>query len=88
MAFKNGKNSRCNYQVDKEPLVNIPIVVPKKEYEERIVRLYDQIFNKSKDDDNYDSLENEIDNIFYTIYNLNDKDIKIINNEIDNWEKE
>ena len=55
-----------NYQIDKEPLLNIPII--KSEYESNIMQLFDDILNN----------ENDINNLFYEIFNLTKKEINMI----------
>ena len=55
-----------NYQIDKEPLLNIPIIKP--EYESNIIQLFDDILNN----------ENDINNLFYKIFDLTKKEINMI----------
>ena len=65
LRFK-GKMQGKNYQIDKEPLLNIPII--KSEYESNIIQLFDDILNN----------ENDINNLFYEIFNLTKKEINMI----------
>ena len=55
-----------NYQIDKEPLLNIPIIKP--EYESNIIQLFDDILNN----------EIDINNLFYKIFDLTKKEINMI----------
>ena len=65
LRFK-GKMQGNNFQIDKEPLLNIPIIKP--EYESNIIQLFDDILNN----------ENDINNLFYKIFNLTKKEINLI----------
>ena len=65
LRFK-GKMQGKNYQIDKEPLLNIPIIKP--EYESNIIQLFDDILNN----------EIDINNLFYKIFDLTKKEINMI----------
>ena len=67
-----------NYQLDKEPLVNIPI---KNSWnQEQIICLVDQILTVKKLDlkANISNLERQIDTLVYELYWLTEKEIKIV----------
>ena len=67
-----------NYQLDKEPLLMIPIYLPNKEQEIVVENLVDKIiFGKSANKDT-SHLECKIDSLFYRLYNLTFIEIKII----------
>ncbi len=72
-----GKMQGSNYQVDKEPLVNIPIVTS-QEYERDIIDIVNQIMREKSLEKNTKELEAKLDNIIYKIYNINKEDINII----------
>ncbi len=78
-----GKMQGNNYQIDKEPLMNIPI--PKinaknQTIVNQIIALVDEILDiKNKDSNaNILHLESEIDRLVYALYKLDSKEIKII----------
>ncbi len=78
-----GKVQGNNYQIDKEPLMNIPLIKITKSNKptaDKIIVLVDKIL-KSKEKDpkaNTQQLEKEIDALVYQLYNLTDEEIKII----------
>lgn len=86
--LKMGKMQGSIYQVDKEPLVNIPILKPNIELETRIVELYEKIVELKHNNKNEDSseFESEIDTILYEAYQLNSSDVSIIEKTIYEWE--
>ena len=59
-----------NYQIDKDPLLNIPIVISEKE--EDIVKLSENITIN----------ENNINSLFYKAFNLTENEIQIIENHL------
>ncbi|EOJ7976668.1 Eco57I restriction-modification methylase domain-containing protein [Campylobacter coli] len=78
-----GKMQGNNYQIDKEPLLNIPIVDTNSKNEklaDELINLVDEIL-KAKEQDknaNIQELENKINSIVYKLYNLTEEEIKII----------
>lgn len=89
-----GKMQGSNYQVDKEPLLNIPIVNTKDEkVKSKLVKLVDNIIaiNKKLVGENNPNtkeilerqvraLDGEIDRLVYGLYGLSDNEIRIIEN--------
>ncbi|GAA8385223.1 class I SAM-dependent DNA methyltransferase [Helicobacter pylori] len=80
-----GKVQGNNYQIDKEPLMNIPLIKITKSNKptaDKIIALVDKILAlKEKDPKaNTQRLEKEIDALVYRLYNLTDEEIKIIEN--------
>ncbi|WRG61225.1 Eco57I restriction-modification methylase domain-containing protein [Helicobacter pylori] len=80
-----GKVQGNNYQIDKEPLMNIPLIKITKSNKptaDKIIALVDKILAlKEKDPKaNTQKLEKEIDALVYQLYNLTDEEIKIIEN--------
>ncbi len=78
-----GKVQGNNYQIDKEPLMNIPLIKITKSNQptaDKIIALVDKILAlKEKDPKaNTQKLEKEIDALVYQLYNLTDEEIKII----------
>lgn len=77
-----GKMQGNNYQIDKEPLIKLPVKKPEKDQEQKIIKFVnDIIVSKSKGDDTK-KIERKINNIIYEIYNLNKSDIEIIENDV------
>ena len=79
-----GKMQGNNYQIDKEPLINIPIPVLSGDFKESIIELVNQILNSKVLDPDGDTLafEKKIDNLFYKFYKLTNDDIQIIEKSI------
>ena len=86
-----GKMQGQNFQVDKEPLLAIPLCVPAKSEQERIAKLVkrmvdyqQQIPSITTDADNVQfqrlvgQVENQIQDAIETIYGLNDEDRKMV----------
>ncbi|ANH44602.1 type IIG restriction enzyme/methyltransferase [Helicobacter pylori] len=78
-----GKVQGNNYQIDKEPLMNIPLIKITKSNQpiaDKIIALVDKILVlKEKDPKaNTQELEKEIDALVYQLYNLTDEEIKTI----------
>ncbi|MGZ0017643.1 TaqI-like C-terminal specificity domain-containing protein [Yeosuana sp. AK3] len=87
-----GKMQGNNFQVDKEPLLNIPIFKStNKEDTETLISLVDKIIDTkhqkksastSSDEDFYErkilNLENQINNFVYKLYDLSIEDIAVI----------
>ena len=73
-----GKMQGNNYQLDKEPLLQIPIFKPEEKVQEPIIFLVNEILNKKKEGIDTSELENEIDKLVYDLYGLNNDEIRII----------
>ena len=73
-----GKMQGNNYQLDKEPLLQIPIFKPEKEAQHTFILLVNEILNKKKEGFDTSELENEIDKLIYDLYRLNSDEIRII----------
>ncbi|GAA7625721.1 class I SAM-dependent DNA methyltransferase [Helicobacter pylori] len=80
-----GKVQGNNYQIDKEPLMNIPLIKITKSNKptaDKIIVLVDKILQAKEKDPKANTLESEkeIDALVYQLYNLTDEEIKIIEN--------
>ncbi|EKJ5128316.1 Eco57I restriction-modification methylase domain-containing protein [Campylobacter coli] len=80
-----GKMQGNNYQIDKEPLLNIPIVdtnSKNKKLADELINLVDEILKAKEQDKNANTqeLENKINSLVYKLYNLTEDEIKIIEN--------
>ncbi|EAH8464892.1 class I SAM-dependent DNA methyltransferase [Campylobacter jejuni] len=78
-----GKMQGNNYQIDKEPLLNIPIVdtnSKNKKLADELINLVDEILKAKEQDKNANTqeLENKINSLVYKLYNLTEEEIKII----------
>ena len=80
-----GKMQGTNYQVDKEPLVSIPLPYPQKinnKIEQQIIALVVKILAAKKQDSSIDTtaLESKIDEFVYDLYGLTEEEKDIIRN--------
>ncbi|EJC10463.1 type IIS restriction-modification protein [Helicobacter pylori Hp P-16] len=78
-----GKVQGNNYQIDKEPLMNIPLIKITKSNQptaDKIIVLVDKILQTKEKDPkaNTQRSEKEIDALVYQLYHLTDEEIKII----------
>jgi adenine-specific DNA-methyltransferase len=65
-----------NYQIDKEPILNIPIKTLEKTKPFEI--LVDEILQAKNNGKDTTALETKIDDLVYKLYNLTADEIKII----------
>jgi len=82
-----GKMQGDNYQIDKEPLLAIPIYMPSNEDQQSIVKKVDQILSIGKEDgypDNPDDIpqikeiEHQIDRLVYELYGLTEEEKAVV----------
>ncbi|EAI8930293.1 class I SAM-dependent DNA methyltransferase [Campylobacter coli] len=81
-----GKMQGNNYQIDKEPLLNIPIVTinsKNQKIADELINLVDEILKAKEQNKNANTqeLENKINSLVYKLYNLTEEEIKIIENK-------
>ncbi len=76
-----GKMQGSNYQIDKGPLLNIPIIKVDKGNEQNIIDLVDKRIN-NKNIDEIEVIEKEVNTLVYKFYNLTEREIRIIENHI------
>ena len=69
-----------NYQIDKEPLLSIPIHNASDKKQQSFITLVDQILATKKKDPNADisALERQIDEMVYKLYDLTPEEIAIV----------
>jgi len=81
-----GKMQWDNYQIDKEPLLNIPLINPSEEDQKPFIKLVDKILKITKQDF-YDpknipkeqlDLESEIDDMVYELYGLSEEEVRVV----------
>jgi adenine-specific DNA-methyltransferase len=79
-----GKMQGNNFQIDKEPLLNIPIYVPDVKEQDKIIKIVNQILTvkRSNSDSDTSELERKIDKIIYQLYDLTDEEVAIIENAV------
>ena len=70
-----------NYQLDKEPLLMIPIYLPSKEESAHVERVVAEIINGKAFHSVTGHLECTIDNLMYKLYNLTFDEVKLIDPE-------
>ena len=77
-----GKMQGNNFQLDKEPLVNIPLIEIPKPEQQPLIDKVDQILSLKKDNPAADTsdLEREIDLMVYELYGLSKEEIEIVEN--------
>ncbi|WP_301193588.1 type IIG restriction enzyme/methyltransferase, partial [Helicobacter japonicus] len=78
-----GKMQGNNYQINQEPLLNIPLIEITKQNEKnanQIIALVDEILKLKAKDSTFDTskLELQIDKLVYKLYDLTDEEIQII----------
>ena len=83
MAFwlkHKGKMQGTNYQIDKQPLLALPLISPSLDVQTSVVSLVSQILAAKAADPDADvtEQENEIDNLVYGLYNLTETEIAIV----------
>ena len=79
-----GKMQGNNYQIDKEPILEIPIFISNERDQKEIVELVEEIISAKKIDleTSVSDIENNIDNIVFNFYNLTDSEKEIIINSM------
>lgn len=75
-----GKMQGSNYQLDKEPLVNIPII--SSDYEIEIIELFDKIKDVQKEVSEMKNITDKIDFFFYKTFDFSDEEISLIENHL------
>jgi len=75
-----GKMQGNNFQLDKEPLLQVPIFVPNTEQQQLIIDLVNEILSAKQANPSTDTseLEREIDLLIYGLYGLTEGEIKIV----------
>ncbi|MFY7811660.1 MAG: TaqI-like C-terminal specificity domain-containing protein, partial [Flavobacterium sp.] len=75
-----GKMQGNNFQLDKEPLLNIPIFEASKENQQPIIKLVNKIISLKKANLQADTskLEEEIDELVYQLYKLTPEEIEVV----------
>ena len=79
-----GKMQGTNYQIDKQPLLALPLISPPLDVQVSVEILVNQILAAKAADSDADTthLEKEIDKRVYALYNLTEKEIAIVEGSI------
>lgn len=75
-----GKMQGSNYQIDKEPLMNIPLKIANENTENKIIDLVDEIIELKKLNKDTQYLEDKIDEMVYDLYELTEEERELIRN--------
>ena len=75
-----GKMQGSNYQIDKEPLMNIPLKIADENIENKIIDLVDEIIELKKLNKDTQTLEEKIDEMVYDLYGLIEEEKELIRN--------
>ncbi len=75
---RKGKMQGNNYQLDKEPLLEIPIYNPMESERDKIVSLVDKILIQKQQGEDSQALEAEIDSMVYELYDLTPAEIAVV----------
>lgn len=92
-----GKMQGDNFQIDKEPLMNIPIYKPNQDEEDKIVAIVDKIYEITNSEDYVENkekqdavkeYEKQIDIMVYKLYDLTYQEVLIIDKDFSISEEE
>ena len=90
--YNFGKRKGEQLQIDKEPLMNFPIKLPDKETEQQISSLVEKICQLKRREDYPHCLNlqrkvqeygKQIDRLIYSLYGLTDKEIQIVERNLE-----
>jgi adenine-specific DNA-methyltransferase len=73
-----GKLQGDLYQIDKTPLMKIPLVVPPIFQQMQIIRLVDEVLSKTSNNSDTTELEHQINQMVYKLYGLTEEEIKTV----------
>lgn len=81
---QKGKMQGNNYQIDKEPILDLPLVKPNDFNQEQIASLVSEIIVTKNQNPNVDTtaLETQINKLVYQLYDLTTEEIEIIENSV------
>ena len=77
---EKGKMQGENFQVDKEPLMNIPLPIVNEAGQKPITNMVEKIIDLKTVNPSADisALESEIDRLVYQLYGLTEEEIRIV----------
>ena len=85
--YHRGKLQGKLYQIDKNPLMSVPVLIPEENEQTMIIRLVDKILSNTNKHDYFENTsrqievhmhEKKIDQILYKLYGLTLEEIKIV----------
>jgi len=79
---RKGKMQGNAYQLDKEPLLEIPVYKPADKDANEIAKLVDKIISLKQQGKDSNENERKIDELVYKLYNLTSAEIKVVENSI------
>ncbi len=71
-----------SYQLDKEPILEIPIYKPDKKKELEIASLVDEVISAKVQGGGYNDTIAEIDKQIYALYNITSEEQKLIESQL------
>ncbi|MEI7425528.1 MAG: N-6 DNA methylase [Candidatus Moraniibacteriota bacterium] len=79
-----GKMQGSNFQIDKDPIIDLPLIDGSKEEQGRIINLVDQSLTIKKQNKDADTknIESQIDQLVYELYGLAEEEIGIVENSM------
>jgi len=86
-----GKMQGNNYQIDKEPLLALPIIKPADKKQKKVIDIVDKILSLTKDEDYLENptkqvrvkgYEQQIDQMVYNLHNLTPEEIKTVEESV------
>jgi len=75
---KKGKMQGNAYQIDKEPLLQIPIHKPTEATQTKLANIVDKIITAKQQNQSTTALEKQIDEMVYELYGLTNEEIKTV----------
>jgi adenine-specific DNA-methyltransferase len=76
-----GKMQGNNFQIDKEPLLAIPLIKPKDKVSKIIENIVTKIIEEKAQEKKTGKMEQQIDNLVYRLYDLTYEEVKVIDPE-------
>ncbi len=73
-----GKMQGNSYQIDKDPILDIPIYKPTESEQQPFIVLVDKILSAKEQNQDTAELERQIDVLVYQLYGLTEEEIKIV----------
>ncbi|NLA23991.1 MAG: hypothetical protein GX879_03400, partial [Bacteroidales bacterium] len=79
-----GKMQGTNYQLDKAPLLELPLIVPPINTQNQISLLVEEIIKNKTENIEFDTsiIEAKIDQMVYELYELSEEEIEVVENTV------
>lgn len=85
---KKGKMQGTNFQIDKEPILAVPLIKPSEQIAFLFEKLVNKIFHCKSECEDTTKIEEQIDNLVYRLYDLTYDEVKVIDPEFPLTEEE